>query len=122
LVKKPKKVWNAGAACIAVLLVLHGFLAGFAPCPYRSNLSIAIAGTGQEHPHTAHANHAGSGQQSDMPCPFDLMHALFGVFRAAPAPRARTTLASPLVITVSADPISPQWRFSRRFDPPPRTA
>lgn len=121
MVKKPEKAWNAEAACIAMLLVLHGFLAGFAPCPYRSNLSVVMAGSSQNHEHSAHQNHAGSNQQSAMPCPFDLMHALFGVFRAAPAPMARTTLASPLVITVSADPISPQWRFSRRFDPPPRT-
>lgn len=105
-----------------MLLVLHGFLAGYAPCPYRSDLSIVMTGRGHEHAHAAHMNHAGSGQRSDMPCPFDLMHALYGVFRAAPAPMARTTLASPLVITVSADPLSPQWRFSRRFDPPPRTS
>jgi len=106
--------WSAGAACIAGLLMIHGFLAGFAPCPYRSDLSIVLAGNG-------HVHHTEAGHQSDLPCPFDLMHALYGVFHAAPPPSARATLVTALVIKVSAEPVGPHWLLSRRFDRPPRS-
>lgn len=102
---------------IAVLLIAHGVLAACAPCPYRAENT-------REPSAAPHAAHGRSGHQAsaEIPetCPYDLMHALFGVFKPAPRVVGRPTLSQPIVVSVA--PVALQTRIDRSdpLVPPPR--
>jgi hypothetical protein len=108
-----------GRAWVAALLVMHGVLAAFAPCPYRPNLVVNTAAAATSDPHAHHAAPPAD-QTSDGACPFELLHALYGLFRPAPLPTLRATLSAPLTLKVAGDPSGISWLLTTRIDPPPR--
>lgn len=114
--------WRDVAACLAGLIVLHGILATFAPCPYRDQMFVTVGHAEHEHHHTGNAV-ASDAIPLDAPaCPYQLMHAMYGVLQAAPAPTANTALLAPITIKLRVEAVSPQRVLAYRIDRPPRIA
>ena len=109
-----------GGAGLACLLALHVVLAGLGPCPYRESMFVSIGHAGHIHTGAASPQRAVAVPLNSAPCPYDLMHAMYGVFRAAPTTQARPTLLAPITFRLNADPRPLHWTLSRSFDPPPR--
>lgn len=107
----------------ALFLVIHALAALFAPCPFRPEASLVLAQAAHGH-HAHHAADLPSAPTSDdtVPCPYELMHLLNGVFQAAPVSRPALEAGTPLTFAVVLAP-DPAGRVdTRRTDPPPRFA
>lgn len=114
--------WRDVAACMVGLIVLHGILATLAPCPYRDQMFVTVGHAGHEHHAAASADASGTIPLDAPACPYQMMHAMYGVLQAAPAPTANTPLLAPITIKLSVEAVNPQRVLSYRIDPPPRIA
>ena len=107
----------------ALFLVIHAFVAILAPCPFRPEATLVLAQAAHGH-HAHHAADLPSAPTSDdtVPCPYELMHLLNGVFQAAPVSRPALQAGTPLTVALFLAP-DPAGRVSdTRTDPPPRFA
>jgi len=110
-----------------------GLLAVVAPCPWmpRSDATHlpaarvsgqALEGVG-EHPmtHSGHLAGATDVTPSEEACPYDLMHALYGVLKPAPASTRPATLTRALVVAVTNPSLIASAAVLEYTDPPPRS-
>ena len=101
------------------MLVMHGMLAAFGPCPYHSDL-VSPSTDGDEH--AGHVVPAPTpGEPSQGPCPYELLHAMYGLFRAISTSIATGSLRAPITFKVLSLGIGPGWTLVTAFDPPPRS-
>lgn len=107
---------------VVVLLAAHMLFAAFAPCPLRA-MGPAAQPMSQRaaHPHAGHVHAAPTPERSE-PCPYALMHALFGVFKPARPSEPRQTCHQPLIMAVTTTSPRDRVALPISLDPPPRSS
>lgn len=122
------KLWPGTA--MAVFLLVHGALAALAPCPWLRDDQAADAVTLISH--NAHRHKSETDVDLELPrelqasapspqsCPFDLMHALYGVLKPVPPSIHPVTLISAIMVSVVCPPLVSRVAVIERLDPPPR--
>ena len=107
----------------ALFLVIHALAGILAPCPFRPEATLVLAQAAPGH-HAHHAADLPSAPISDdaVPCPYELMHLLNGVFQAAPLSRPALEVGTPLTVALFLAPDLAGRVSDTRTDPPPRFA
>ena len=107
----------------ALFLVIHAFVAILAPCPLRPAAALHLVPAADRH-RAHHPEDMPSSPASDdaVPCPYELMHLLNGVFQAAPVSPLALKTGTPLIIATFLEPDPAGRVHHTRTDPPPRFA